>query len=345
MSAGASSTVPTTLTQQALFGRKYQVKVSLPSADGSSQDVLVVTDSAFQPEALRATFDIYTPAIEAAFWYADICIYNLDQPTTQAILQRPIKQGMSVTVAAGYQNGNYGVIWSGPVFQPFLERENVTDLKRTLHCILGLDELSRTAISGTYAAGTTQFDIINQIANQLFTKNSKARISSNLKPGKFPRGGVFFGNPHKYFADIAADNNMQYWLNPSGLTLGRADEDTPISTVDFVYSPATGIIGVPQQTQYGVNFKVLLDPRLQIVHPLPVVKIDNSSIRILKRQIGELIGVLDQDGEYIVVAARHYGDTRGEPWYTEISGVTSVGGKMAMMQAFAGGNLNSNTNY
>ena len=340
------SSVPNTLKQYPLFGRKYQITISIPNEDGASQQVLNVADSSFEPEALRATFEIYTPAIQAAFWYAEVCLYNLDQQTTDKILQRPIKQGMTVTVSAGYQSGNYGVIWSGPVFQPFFARENSVDFKITLNCILGLDELSRGFISGTYAAGTTQFDLVQRIADQAFSGTSNSKISSNLKSGKAPRGGVFFGSPVSHLTDIAEDNNMQWWFNPSGLALGRADDDTPTSSVDFVYTPgAGGIIGVPQQTQYGVNFRVLLDPRIQVRRPLPVVKIDNTSIQLLKRQIGQLIGILDQNGEYIVVAARHYGDTRGNEWYTEIDGVTSVGGKMSMMQAFAGGNLNSNTNY
>jgi hypothetical protein len=30
-------------------------------------------------------------------------------------------------------------------------------------------------------------------------------------------------------------------------------------------------------------------------------------------------------GTYIVAGIRHYGDTRGTPWYSEITGVTQAG--------------------
>jgi hypothetical protein len=169
-------------------------------------------------------------------------------------------------------------------------------------------------------------------------------VSSALAGKKMPRGGVLFGNPDKYLTKIANNNNMQWWFGLNGLNLGKSDEDVPTQSVDFVYTPNTGIIGVPQQTQYGVDFRVLLDPRIRIQRPLPVVKIDNSTIRQQKLQIGEYLNILDQDGEYIVIAARHFGDTRGNEWYTDITGLTSTGGKLAMLQTALGGNPDISTN-
>jgi hypothetical protein len=322
--------VASTPQQLPTFMRKYKIEVSLPD----STELLTITDSDFEPEALRATFDIYTPAWRA-YWYAEICLYNLDQLTTSKLLAKPIKQGMKVTVSAGYREGNYGVIWSGEVFQPFFDRENVVDFKVTLHCILGLNEFIRNHISQSYAAQTTQYDLIQQMADKAFNKIKVGAISPDISKKKFPRGGVLFGNLDRYLSSWASDNNMQWWLSPSGLNFQGPDSQLS-SSVDFVYSPDRGIIGVPQQTQYGVDLRVLLDPRITVRPPLPVVKIDNSQIQLQKRQIGELFNILDQDGEYIVVSARHYGDTRGNDWYTDIQGLTSTGGKLAMIQSLAG---------
>jgi hypothetical protein len=325
------------------FGRKFEITVQLPD---STEILKVADDHSTDPEALRlrATFDIYCPAMQGGFWYADICLYNLDRLTTGKLLARPIRQGAIVTVSAGYRYGNYGVIWRGPVFQPLFDRENVVDFKITLHCILGLNEFTRNSINAAYGAGATQYELVQQIANSSFRKIPIDSVSSALVGKKLHRGGVLFGNPDKYLTKIANDNNMQWWFGLNGLNLGKADDDVPTQSVDFVYTPNTGIIGVPQQTQYGVDFRVLLDPRIRIQRPLPVVKIDNSVIRQQKLQIGEYLNILDQDGEYIAIAARHFGDTRGNEWYTDITGLTSTGGKLAMLQTALGGNPDISTN-
>lgn len=322
------------------FGRKYLITVQLPDSD----DRMTVASSDFEPEALRATFDMYMPAMQGAWWYADICLYNLDQLTTTKLLTRPIKQGAIVTVAAGYQHGNYATIWQAPVFQPLFDRENVVDFKITLHCVLGLNEFVYNNTNLKYGAGVTQYELVQRIANESFRKIRVGSISPALAGKKHPRGGVLFGRPDKFLTKIALDNNAQWWFGLNGLNLGKADENVPTESVDYVYTPASGLIGVPQQTQYGVDFRVLLDPRIQIKNPLPVVKIDNTAIVQQKKSIGQIPGILDQNGEYIVIATRHFGDTRGNDWYTDITGLTSTKGTLAMLQTALGGNPNISTN-
>lgn len=331
------------LTQLPLYGRKYKIEVTLPDADGSgSSTVLTVADSDFEPSSLRVTFDIFT-MYWRWYWTADIEIYNLDQSTTDAILNPPpfIAQGMTVKVSAGYQNGNYGLIWSGPVFQPLWERRNVTDFVITLHCILGLDELTRNNISGSYAAQTNQTDLIRQMAAQAFRpiKIADGGLSDKIKDTKLSRGGAFFGNSHKLISQIAEDNNMQWWQNGDGLRVGKIDDDVSAEP-QITYTPDTGLIGTPQQTQWGVQFRTLLDPRAQVQKPAMAVKIDQTSIVVAKKQIGELPGVLDANGIYIVGAVRYLGDTRGPDWYSEITGYTSVGGKLAMLSGLGDAYLN-----
>lgn len=344
------SSSATNLTQLTQFGRKYQVQVLFPPDEGGNREVITITDSAFEPEALRVTFDVYTVAWQA-FWYADIAIYNLDQQTTNKILGSgapvasqapPIKQGMEVIVSAGYQNGNFGVIWDGFVLQPFWERVDVTDFKITLHCVVGLDLISQNSINKTYAAFTQQEEIVRGIANAAFRKIPVDTISKNLPQTQLPRGKTVFGSPAKYFTQAAEANDMQWWLSSRGLNMGKPDEDLAEVSRDniIVYTPDTGIVGTPQQTQYGVSFRVLMDPRIVVKKPLMQVKIDNSTIRLQKWQINVLPGILDQDGIYVVAAARYLGDTRGQEWYTEVTGYTAVGGKLAMLQAAMAASLN-----
>lgn len=330
----------TTLKQLPLYGRKYQLLIKFPPDAAGNQTILTVTDSSFEPEALRITFDVYTPAWQN-FWYADIAIYNLDESKTLQLIgnntQGPtgVKQGMEVVLSAGYQNGNYGIIWDGFVMQPMWDRENVTDFKVTLHCVLGLDELTRNFINNTYA-NVSQLGLISQMARDCFHPISIApgALSTTVNATPLPRGKTLFGNPKRYFNWIASDNNMQGWLDAKGFKLADLSNDLDISKDDvIVFTPMTGLVGTPIQTQYGADFRLLLDPRIQAKKPLMQVKLDNTVIRQQKKEIGVLPGLLDQDGQYIVQAVRYIGDTRGPDWYTEVTGITSLNGKAALIQA------------
>lgn len=115
----------------------------------------------------------------------------------------------------------------------------------------------------------------------------------------------------------------------------------PGSTADYTYSPPppTGqasfsqtpgglsqtIIGTPQQTQQGVEFTVLLDPRVKVGD---VVKLDYTSIRQVLLQAPSPNGPyqltrLDRDGTYTVFHVRHEGSTREVPWYTHLNCLTA----------------------
>lgn len=347
-----------------LYGRKYNVTVALPGNNGNGDtQVITISDSDNEPEALRVTFDIQQRAFQV-FWYADINIYNLDQATTQQLLGNQM-QDLVVTVSAGYQKGSYGVIWTGPVFQPLFERENATDFKVTLHCILGLVLERRNYIDKNFAAGITQADMMKQIADSAFVKIPVQKISNNLKKATLPRGKTVFGNPGRYFRQIAEDNNMQWWLGDKGLAMGFPDEDlpeqvspeltfsppllpTPNTAGQPLSNPANGvIIGTPIQTQYGVFFRALLNPNVGVRIPIQKIKIDNALLRKQKLLLDPngtgpaKISLLDQDGEYAVAGARFIGDTRGPSWYVDVDGYATTGDRLQMILAGTKPNVNN----
>ena len=354
-----------------LYGRAYSLRVWLPTNQSNGQrTVLTLADSSFEPEALRVTFDVQTIFYKRA-WYAEICVYNLDQKTTN-LLQGAIgsgapqmagaqslgavsvnlEQGMTCELKVGYQNGKFGTIWSGAVFQVLFEREQAVDYKITLHCLLWLDPLTRSSISSDFAALTTQTALIQQLSSSAFSDQQAPKVSPNLNPVKQSRGGVMFGTARRYLDQIADGNNMQWFLDSHGLNLARMDDNVPTSGNIPTFSPpplppqnSTGqqpplgtngvIVGTPQQTQYGVSFRALLDPTVAVTYPAQQVKIDNSQIVLQKREIGEWPGILDSSGTYIVIAVRYTGDSRGIPWYIDVEGWVSVAGKLAATQFLA----------
>ncbi len=312
------------MSDKPLFGRRWQVQVLL-----NDRTVLDVSNSSFEPEALQVQFETFQPAMEASFWYADVIIFNLNEHTNNVVLT----EGMDVRVSAGYQDeSRYGEIFKGKIFQPMWDRDNVTDFRTTLHCLVGKAEIAKNFVAQTYAAYVTQTEIVRRMAAASYRPLTIETLSSNIKSTKLPRGQVLFGSPRDYLNQVARDNNMQWWISGNGINLGDITEDVPRDQA-LVITPENGLVGTPQQTQQGIIFRTLLDPRIRVkLNPPMQVKLDNASIRQRKKQIGE-ISLLDQDGFYNVGAVRHFGDSRGNDWYTEVVGYAPAFGKASAMGA------------
>jgi len=86
----------------------------------------------------------------------------------------------------------------------------------------------------------------------------------------------------------------------------------------------SGMVNLPQQTNYGVSVSTLLNP---IIGRGAAIQIDNRSIqraRFTTTPSGEnetytnriLATNLTTDGVYKVFAVQHQGDTRGNDWYS-----------------------------
>jgi hypothetical protein len=342
-----------------LFGRKYQLQILQPSSQPPAVGIgppsqqptplMTISDSDWEPEALRFTFDIQMQAFQSQ-WEATICVYNADIVANALLdkLTKSVSQNLLVSVSAGYQNGNYAVIWQGPIFQCFLERENVVDLKLTIYSILRLPPLSDIGDTGfSFEAMQTQRDLVAKIAQTATVP--VVNLSDNISDTPLPRSMTLFGNMSQYLSNVANGNNMQWWLDANGLNFGSVDDNLVFDpNPQFQYAPpissggvgplpslpdGTGsIIGTPQETMYAVSFTVLLDPRLKVSLPLISVQINNTQLQYYKIQVGQPVLPLDQNGLYAVWALRFIGDTRENPWYTQIEGAKQIGRSLGLYQ-------------
>jgi hypothetical protein len=353
-----------------LFGRSYNLQLLIPNSSGGS-DLLTITDSTWEPEALRITFDVQTSWWSTP-WYADISIYNLGEAATNQILGAgtqqqsgvnsisgsgtKVQQNMEVILSAGYQGANtYAAIWDGYVLQPTWERENQTDFKLTLHCMNWLGAVSSNWINKNWGPLVQQQQIIADIAAKAFNSiGTAANNTQTLTNKTLPRGKTEFGNPGKPLMEIMRDNNLQWWLGQKGLLnftglSGTAAQQTPIdSSNPLVCTPGNTstvgdcvIIGTPRQTQLGVDVRLLLDSRVQVKIPCMSIKIDNSSIQQLLYQVGTNPGLLNQTGTYAVIGAHYHGDTRGNNWYVDVTGWYLASAQLAALAAGADVQLNN----
>lgn len=357
------------------FGRAYSLTIT-PQSGPSAGTPIVVSSDAFEPEALRFTFDIQQFAW-ATFWQAEIAIYNADGNITSGpsagvnLYKAVIQEGDIVTVSAGYQ-ADYPApatppaIWTGLVFYTIQDRLDVVDKRLILHCILNRVLTTQNFINDTLPALSTQFTQAQFIAANSTTPISvvgsqvqRALAAANPQRGaaSLPRGKSYFGAPHGYLTHLADQNSLVSWFDAHSWNVDSLQQ--PLGTLVTTYAPVgvqgglptrsggvtTSLIGQPQQTQLGVDFRVLLDPTVQVVAPLPQVAVQLSAIRqspIAFPVPADQLPVTPLVSQYVVIGVRFTGDTRGNAWYSDITGVAQIQDAIQLlgqsMQADAGNN-------
>lgn len=308
--------------------RKWQITVGTQAVQADvygtnlSADSLRVSDSDAESGggrgALRCTFRV-EKALGKFPWFAEVEIWNLNVETQVKI----IEEGAEVILEAGYRDGPYGPVWDGNVFQTAWDRENITDFVTTLHCMDGFGIVTANMVNTALPAGYDYAGIIAAMARSARSPIPLGTISAALDPKKAPRGVALFGEPKRILRQICRDNNAQFFSADGTFNLTRIDDEYQKDAL--VLTPETGLVGVPQQIQYGVSFRTLLNPNLTVTAPPMVVKLDNTVIRQMKVRQGQVISPLDQDGMYKVARVCHTGDTRGDEWYTDVIGVNLAG--------------------
>lgn len=165
---------------------------------------------------LRFTFHIeknYARYVQ----YGAITIYNLSPDTETDLL----KNGQSLFLEAGYENGPYGVVFASPIRQMIRGKENGTDYFLKIICYAG-DELDIGFCNLTISDDQTQRDLINQIARSSsipFDVNISQALelqqgfTKNLDSQKTQRGKAIFGKPGDYLRSIAINNNAVFYYD------------------------------------------------------------------------------------------------------------------------------------
>jgi hypothetical protein len=300
-----------------------------PDKDGNSTQVIAESQE-WQPETMRIVFECNLVGFiqgQGPYWTAKIDIYNLSADQAASLVYWG--QGSTMSLSAGYQAGPYGVIYQGVIYQVLYERPEVVDNKITLQCYTGMKE---TIGNIAYFRGDVQSSQAALIAKMCSTANTPITIDpasqgtiASLSSTTLPRARPFFGNPVKAISEIASGNNLQAWYGFNGMAIDVMSPSGALPTI--TYTPTTGILGTPQQTQYGVSLVVTLDPRLRVQPANPmIVNISDSIIRQLQVEAPGARPLLAANGNYIVNGLQHRGDSRGNQWETEITGITSQGG-------------------
>ncbi|MNJ57244.1 hypothetical protein D3C77_528280 [compost metagenome] len=143
-----------------------------------------------------------------------------------------------------------------------------------------------------------------------------------LAANKLPRGKVMFGMTRDYLDVLGKTQDLSWSIQDGKVTLIPNTAYLPGEVV--VVTSATGMIGLPEQTQNGITVRTLLNPGIRIGRRL---QIDNASIQLYRYGLStnamannEFVtqqARIDADGIYRAMVVNHSGDNRGQAWYTD----------------------------
>jgi len=290
-------------SENVLFGRKYRVIVS--DVNGVGIDV----------SELRCTFQIEKSISETPN-YAEIVLYNLSAQTENSI----IKEGAKVILEAGYQNPQYGLIFSGDIVQPLRGKEDNTTYTLTLISQDGDLFYNKGIINASFRAGQTTRNILENMTKQCSNALELGQISDNLSQTALPRGKALFGLTRDYFRQMAKSEQAAFYINNNKIDFVKA-MDLPTNEV-IKLNGKSGLIGMPEQTEEGIQATCLLNPLLDLNK---MVSIDLRSIQRQKVDKENGIKNIEGSGIFKIIKLTHKGDTRGDEWYTEFTAVAQSG--------------------
>jgi hypothetical protein len=206
-----------------------------------------------------------------------------------------------------------------------------------LRCIDSDQLYLNNHIKCTAAALLNQQQVITQIANNARKPFQLGFLTAALsnENTKTPRPQIFFGSVKDYLDNIAKDHDTKLSILDDTVTIAKIQSDVASDT-PLVISPGEGgLIGTPQQTNDGIMFSVLLNPKIRIFKPKPMlVKLDMSKLTDIKQirvSQNNQFARLSQDGVYKILGVLHIGDTRGNAWESQIVACNSPEGQLSAM--------------
>lgn len=285
-----------------------------------------------------------------------IRIYNLSDETVNKIVGAPPSGSFAsmgaaiasasttpgpefktVTLSAGYQNAQFGLIFLGTLKQTRRGRENAVDTYLDLLVSDSDIAYNYSTLSETLAAPVTYSNIYDAMvaANQKVQPNATGGSSSGLLApgglvgGTLPRGKVLFGMFRDTARDLAKTTQSFWSLQNGQLQFTKRTAYLPGTSV--VLNANSGLVGQPEQTEEGIKIKCLLNPSIVIGS---VVNINNKAINATLNQPGnvtafdnplggpQLLASVTADGNYRAYVVEHHGDTRGNDWHTDTTGLS-----------------------
>jgi hypothetical protein len=279
-------------------------------------DIFQTTGPGLDLSELRFRFTVRGADVETPNTLV-VRIYNLSAQTQKAI----IDEYDQVTLQAGYKNAAVGVIFTGTIKQFKSGRESNVDTFLEITAADNDIGYNFGFVNTTLAAGSTHADVVTKCATAMSVKPDPNALKLAAAAGVIPRGRVLFGLARSLMRDTAATLGARWSVQNGTLVLIPLTGYLPGTSV--VLNSQSGLLGVPEATEDGIEVQCLLNPLLQVG---TTIQINNALINT--RQINRdfqtllmattLVANVSNDGIYRIMTVDHMGDTRGIDFVTSL---------------------------
>lgn len=260
---------------------------------------------------LEVHFSIRHPAL-ATPKIAEIKIFNLSESTMQEI-QHEFTQ---VQLTAGYQDQS-GILFSGQIAQTKRGRE--ADAVNNFLYVYGQDSdqaYNYAVINKTIASGYSHSDVCKAIGDSFAEYGATQAPLPTFPAQRYPRGRTLYGATKDHARVLAGSTGFNWSLDLAEFRMQQQHGST--STEAIVLTPATGLLGVPEQTINGISARCLLNSSIKIDSMVQIDKgLINPTTLNFQYTAVNFLPKLSRDGIYRVLYVEHYGNTRGDEWDTD----------------------------
>lgn len=286
--------------------------------------ILLAGENGLDLSEFRIRFQVQNADVESPN-SASIRVYNLAPETVKKITQNA--EFKTVSLNAGYEDGNYGTIFNGSIKQFRIGRENATDTYLDILAADGDIGYNQGIICTTIAAGATPAQLMKTCVDSMpDTGLDVGSLKTDMQHTPQPRGTVLFGMARARLRNIASSLDAG-WSIQSGKVV-VTDNTGYVEGEAVRINVGTGMVGIPEQTDEGIRIQCLLNSRLRIGG---LVQLNNDEIIQLLQQNPnaapvpynqwaglQFLAPITPDGIYRAFVVEHEGDTRGNNWYSHI---------------------------
>jgi hypothetical protein len=302
--------------------------LTVSSSDATNNSILALSSSDLPAQAgsatsgggLRFKFEVRASDVATPNTMS-VRIYNLADSTRQTILSEYDR----VTLTAGYQNGNKGIIFSGDIKRYGFGRERNVDSYLQIDAGDGDKPYTSASIAQSFPNTTSDSDLL-----KAYAAASNLPIATGadgfLEAGGTrvnPRGQVSFGLTRGFIDELAASSGARWSIQNGALTLVPNTGYLPGQIVEV--NTATGMIGTPEATEQGVVVRCYLNPLIHIGRLIRISASDINRYKVLNPINYPSVGssfypaTVTAEGTYRVLVVTHQGDTRGNDWISELT--------------------------
>jgi len=203
-----------------------------------------------------------------SFATAEIAVYGLPLSLAQQLAtvgqQWNARYKNGIDVLAGDAGGSLSLVFSGIIFNAYVEGQNQPDVCLRILASPGVyDSVAQT--DPTSVKGSA--DVAGMI-QKLVGKTSLKGFQNNGVSVKLANP-YYYGSPMSQIADIASDANVDVAINAGTLTISPRGK--PTSGQAPLISPETGLVAYPTFVQNRVIVKALFNPSVQVLGNVQVL--------------------------------------------------------------------------